>query len=113
VRLGRIVHDDIVSRDNAVEKINIADVTHHELDLRLRETSNILWVTRVRKLVKHGHVTFRMVRCHPAHEVATYEATAARDNDVLGFEAFGHGYSSPKWRSGAMPPSATVRRCCP
>ena len=83
VGLGRVVHDGVVARDQAVQQAGVADVAHDELDAVGRQSRDVLGVARVGELVEHGHVHVRVVVHHVAHEVAADEAAAARDDDVL------------------------------
>lgn len=95
VALRRVVHNGVVPGDNAVEKLGIADVAHHELDAVLGQARDVLGVAGVGELVEHGHVNAGAVVDDVMDEVAADEAAAAGDNDVGGTEGvFGHDISS-------------------
>ena len=86
VALRRVVHDGVVPGDDAVEKLAVADVPHHELDAVLGQARDVLWVARVSELVEHGHVDPRVLAHHVMDEVRPDEAAPAGDDDVLGLE---------------------------
>ena len=90
VALGRVVHDRVVARDDAVQKLGVADVTDDELDPVLGQPRDVLGVAGVGQLVQDGDMDARVVVHDVVHEVAADEAAAARDDDVLGFEDLGH-----------------------
>ena len=83
VGLGRVVHDGVVARDDAVQQLGVADVAHDELHAVRRQPGDVLGVAGVGQLVQDGDVDARVVVHHVAHEVAADEAAAARDDDVL------------------------------
>ena len=86
VGLGGVVDDRVVAGDDAVEQLGVADVAHDELHAVGGQPGDVLGVAGVGQLVQHGHVDARVVVHHVVHEVATDEAAAARDDDVLGRE---------------------------
>jgi len=86
VGLRRIVDDRIMAGDDALQELRIADVTHDELHLGLREACYVCGVPCIGELVEDRHMRLRVVPGHPAHEVGPYEAAAARDDYVLGLE---------------------------
>ena len=86
VALRRVVHDGVVPGDDAVEKLAVADVPHHELDTVLRQARDVLRVAGVGELVEHGHVHAGVPVDDVVHEVAADEAAASGDDDVLGLE---------------------------
>lgn len=90
VGLGRVVHDRVVARDDAVEQPGVADVAHDELHAVRRQPGDVLGVAGVGQLVQDGHVDVGVVVDHVVHEVAADEAAAARDDDVLGFKNLRH-----------------------
>ena len=86
VALGGVVHDGVVTRDDAVQQSGVADVAHDELDAVGRQTGDVLGVAGVGQLVQDGDVYLGVVLHHVVHEVAADEAAAARDDDVPGLE---------------------------
>ena len=82
VRLGGVVHDGVVARDEALEQLGVADVAHHELHPILGQAGDVLRVARVGELVEDGHAHVRVLRRHVAHEVRADEAAAAGHDDV-------------------------------
>lgn len=72
----------------------VADVAHHELDAVGGQPRDVLSVARVGQLVQHGHVHLGVLAHHIVHEVGADEATAARDDDVLGLEDVCHAIST-------------------
>ena len=96
--LGGVVHDDVVARDDAVQQLGVADVAQDELNAVGGQPGDVLGVAGVSQLVQDGDVDVRVVFHHVVHEVAADEAAAARDDDVLGIEHFGHG-QSPSYTS--------------
>ena len=86
VALGRVVHDRVVARDDAVQQPGVADVAHDELHAVGGQPRDVLGVAGVGKLVQDGHVHAGVVVDHVVHEVAADEAAAARDDDVPGLE---------------------------
>ena len=69
VRLGRVMHDRVVSRHDFVEQLRVADVAHHELHTILGQARDVLRIARVRELVQHGHMHVRMMIHHVMHEI--------------------------------------------
>ena len=51
VALGRVVHDRVVARDDAVEQPGVADVAHDELHAVRRQAGDVLGVAGVGQLV--------------------------------------------------------------
>ena len=86
VALGRVVHDRVVARDDAVQQPRVADVAHDELHAVRRQPRDVLGVAGVGQLVQDGHVDVGVVIDHVVDEVAADEAAAARDDDVPGLE---------------------------
>lgn len=86
VALGRVVHDRVVARDDAVQKLGVADVAHDELHAVGGQPGDVLGVAGVGQLVQDGDMDARVVVHDVVHEVAADEAAAARDDDVLGGE---------------------------
>lgn len=101
VGLGGVVHDRIVTGNNAVEELSIADVAHDELNPILGKASDVFRVTGVGELVEHGHVYARVVVYHIVHEVAADEATAAGNDDAMRLEdVLCHATSPPLLKPG-------------
>ena len=103
VALGRVVHDRVVARHDAVQQPGVADVAHDELHAVGGQPGDVLGVAGVGQLVQDGDVDARVVVDHVVHEVAADEAAAARDDDVLRGEGLlCHMYVSsvPSTRAG-------------
>ena len=83
VALGRVVHDRVVARDDAVQQLGVADVANDELHAVGGQPRDVLGVAGVGQLVQDGNMYARVVVHHVVHEVAADEAAAARDDDVL------------------------------
>ena len=83
VALGRVVHDGVVARDDAVQQLRIADVAHDEFHSVGGQPRDVLGVAGVGQLVQDGDVHLGVVVHHVVHEVTADEAAAARDDDVL------------------------------
>ena len=81
--LGGVVHDRVVARDDAVQKLGVADVAHDELHAARGQPGDVLGVAGVGQLVQDGDVDVRVVVDHVVDEVAADEAAAARDDDVF------------------------------
>lgn len=93
VALRRVVHDGVVPGNDAVEKLAVADVPHHELDTVVGQARDVLRVARVGELVEHGHAHAGVLAHHVMDEVRPDEAAAAGDDDVGGIEGvFRHYY---------------------
>ena len=90
VALGGVVYDGVVARDDAVQKLGIADIAHDELDAVGGQPGDVLGVAGVGQLVQDGDVHLGVVVHDVVHEVAADEAAAARDDDVLGFKNLRH-----------------------
>lgn len=90
VALGGVVHDGVVARDDAVQKLGVADVAHDELHAVGGQPGDVLGVAGVGQLVQDGDVYLGVVLHHVVHEVAADEAAAARDDDVLRFKNLRH-----------------------
>lgn len=88
--LRGVVHDRVVARDDAVQKLGVADVAHDELHAVGGQPRDVLGVAGVGQLVQDGDVDARVVVHDVVHEVAADEAAAARDDDVLGFKNLRH-----------------------
>ena len=84
VGFGRVMHDRIVARHDAIEQLRVANVAVHELDTVLGKARDVLDVARVGQSVQHGHVHVRMVVDHVMHEIRPDETTATGHDDVLG-----------------------------
>ena len=97
VALGGVVHDRVVTGDDAVEQLGVADVANDELDPVFGQARNVLGVACVGQLVQDCDVDLGVAVDHVVHEVAADEAAAARDDDVLGFKNLRH--YSPYLRS--------------
>ena len=89
--LGGKVDDGIVPGDNALKQPNVTDVAHHEPYPTLGKTGEALGVACIGELVEHRQTHTRMTLDDMTDEVAAYEATAARDNDVRRIKRTGHG----------------------
>ena len=90
VALGGVVHDRVVARDDAVQQLGVADVTHDELHAVGGQPGDVLGVAGVGQLVQDGDVDARVVVDHVVHEVAADEAAAARDDDIFGHQCLNH-----------------------
>lgn len=90
VALGGVVHDRVVTGDDAVEQLGVADVANDELDPVFGQARNVLGVACVGQLVQDCDVDLGVVVDHVVHEVAADEAAAARDDDVLRFKNLRH-----------------------
>lgn len=90
VALGGVVDDGVVARNNLIEELSIADVANDELDPILGQPGDVLGVAGIGQLVQDGHVHVGMVVHHVVHEVASDEAAAARDDDILRFKKLRH-----------------------
>ena len=90
VALGGVVDDRVVARNNLIEEFSLADVADDELDPILGQPGDVLGVAGIGQLVQDGHVHVGVVVHHVVHEVASDEAAAARDDDVLRFEDLRH-----------------------
>ena len=84
VRLGRVMHDRVMTRHDSVQQVRIADITNHELHTILGQARDVLRIAGIRELVQHGHVHVRMMVHHVMHEIRPDETTATGHNDVLG-----------------------------
>ena len=56
VRLGSIVNDGIMARNQSLEKIRIANVSHDKLNPIFRQPGNAIEVRSVGKLIQNGDV---------------------------------------------------------
>lgn len=83
VGLRGVVHDRVVTGDQPVQQLGVADVAHDELHAVRRQPGDVLGVAGVGQLVQDGNMYARVVVHHVVHEVAADEAAAARDDDVL------------------------------
>ena len=86
VALGGVVDDRVVARDDAVQQLRVADVAHDELHAVGGQARDVLGVAGIGQLVQDGHVHVGVVVHHVVHEVASDEAAAAGDDDILRFE---------------------------
>lgn len=93
VGLGGVMDDGVVARDDAVQKLGIADIAHDELHAVGGKPGDVLGVAGVGQLVQDGDVDARVVIHDVVHEVAADEAAAARNDDVAGFKRLCHGLS--------------------
>ena len=89
VGLGGVVHDGVVAGHDLVQKGAVADVAHDELHAVEGQPGDVIRVAGVGQLVQDGDVHLGVVVHDVVHEVAAYEAAAARDDDVLRFEVLG------------------------
>ena len=89
--LGGKVDDGIMPGDNALEQLNVTDITHHEPYPVLGKTGEALGVACIGELVEHCQAHAGMTLDDMADEVAAYKATAARDNDIRRIKRAGHG----------------------
>ena len=90
VGLGGVVHDRVVTGDDPIEQLRVADVAHDELHAVRGQPGDVLGVASVGQLVQDGDVHPGVVVDDIAHEVAADEAAAARDDDVLRFKNLRH-----------------------
>lgn len=97
VALGGVVHDGVVTRDDAVQQLGVADVADDELHAVGGQPGDVLGVAGVGQLVQDGDVDLGMIVHHVVHEVAADEAAAARDDDVPGLEEFFRHVSISHW----------------
>ena len=86
VALGGVVDDRVVTGDDLIQQCGIADVAHDELHAVGGQPGDVLGVAGVGQLVQDGHVHVGVVVHHVVHEVASDEAAAAGDDDILRFE---------------------------
>ena len=86
VALGGVVHDRVVAGDQPVQQLRVADVAHDELHAVGGQARDVLGVAGIGQLVQDGHVHVGVVVHHVVHEVASDEAAAAGDDDILRFE---------------------------
>lgn len=90
VALGGVVDDRVVARDDAVQQLRVADVAHDELHAVGGQARDVLGVAGIGQLVQDGHVHVGVVVHHVVHEVASDEAAAAGDDDILRFKDLRH-----------------------
>ena len=90
VALGGVVDDRVVAGDDPIEQLRVADVAHDELHAVRGQPGDVLGVAGVGQLVQDGDVDARVVVHHVVHEIASDEAAAARDDDVLRFKNLRH-----------------------
>ena len=88
VRLGRVVHDRVMARNDPVEQLGVADVAVHELHTIAQDRTDVLQVARIRQRVQNRDVHVRMVVVHVMHEIRTNETTTTGHNDVMGSKHF-------------------------
>ncbi len=84
MRLGRVMHDRVMTRHDPVQQIRVADITHDQFHTVLGKARDVLRIARVRELVQHGHMHVRMMLHHVMHEIRPDETTATGHDDVLG-----------------------------
>ena len=90
VGLGGVVHDRVVTGDDPIEQLRVADVAHDELHAVRGQPGDVLGVAGVGQLVQDGHVDVGVVVHHVVHEIAANKAAATRDDDVLRFKNLRH-----------------------
>ena len=90
VGLGGVVHDRVVTGDDPIEQLRVADIAHDELHAVGGQPGDVLGVAGVGQLVQDGHVDVGVVVHHVVHEIAADKAAAARDDDVPGLEDLRH-----------------------
>ena len=88
VRLGRVVHDGVMARNDLVEQLGVADVAVHELHTVAQNAPDVLQVARIRQRVQNRDMHVRMVVVHVMDEIRTDETTATGHNDVMGSKQF-------------------------
>ena len=84
MRLGRVMHDRVMTRHDTVQQVRIADITHDQFHTILGKARDVLRIARVRELVQHGHMHVRMMVHHVMHEIRTDETTSTGHDNVLG-----------------------------
>ena len=90
VGLGGVVDDGVVTGDDLIQQLGVADVADHELHAVCGQPRDVLAVASVGELVQHGHMHVGVLPHHMVHEVAADEAAAARDDDVVGLKSLDH-----------------------
>ena len=88
MRLGRVVHDGVMARNDLVEQLGVADVAVHELHTVAQNAPDVLQVARIRQRVQNRDMHVRMVVVHVMDEIRTDETTATGHNDVMGSKQF-------------------------
>ena len=84
MRLGRVMHDRVMTRHDPVQQIRVADITHDQFHTVLGQARDVLRIARVRELVQHGHMHVRMMVHHVMHEIRSDETAATGHDNVLG-----------------------------
>ena len=84
MRLGRVMHDRVMTRHDPVQQVRIADITHDQFHTVLGKARDVFRIARVRELVQHGHMHVRMMVHHVMHEIRTDETTSTGHDNVLG-----------------------------
>ena len=83
MRLGRVMHDRVMTRHDPVQQVRIADITHDQFHTILGQARDVLRIARVRELAQHGHMHVRMMVHHVMHEIRTDETTSTGHDNVL------------------------------
>ena len=83
VRFRGEVHNGVAFRHQTVEQRGVADIPHHQFDLRLRQSRDVLRIARIRQLVQYGDVHVRMIARHVPHEIGADEPTSAGHQNML------------------------------
>lgn len=90
VTLGRVVNHGVGLADQLVDQVLVTDVADDQLNLVLRQASDIGRVAGVGQLVEDGNVfNLGVVVNQEVNEVGADEAAAPGDDDIL--ECFLHG----------------------
>lgn len=99
VRLGRVMHDRVMTRHDPVQQIRVADVTHDQFHAVLGQTRDVLRIARVRELVQNGHMHVRMMIHHVMHEIRTDETAATGHDNVLRSKHLFNHICKHSWQS--------------
>lgn len=84
MRLGRVMHDRVMTRHDTIQQIRVADITHDQFHTILGQTRDVLRIAGIRELVQHGHMHVRMMLNHVMHEIRPDETTTTGHDNVLG-----------------------------
>ena len=113
VGLSGVVNDCVVSRNDAIQELSVANVSHHKLDPILGQASDVLGVAGVGELVEHGHVNLWVLANHMMYEVGANEAAATGDDNVLGLEDLRHVMPPQGWKGTLAAQSPSHRERSP
>ena len=69
MRLRRVMHDRIMTRNQLVEQFRVADVAVHELHAVAQDAPDVLQVARIRQRIQDRHMHIRMMVIHVMHEI--------------------------------------------